>query len=171
MKSTKTTFYFFHLIPNEVRIAFDLTELRLCKPRARLFSCRDSLLHVLVFIFFSMIPIAPEGHRWRVTRAPDTGAVQQDVYRPSCKIWLNICRSLLICSQVSCLTLMLTFFVFIRSTFDTVLSISTTLSVLILLSHAWTVTPTFWLDFIWMKSKCWCICFLMLNEVKLNWSV
>lgn len=86
MKSTKTTFYFFHLIPNEVRIAFDLTELRLCKPRARLFSCRDSLLHVLVFIFFSMIPIAPEGHRWRVTRAPDTGAVQQDVYRPSCKI-------------------------------------------------------------------------------------
>lgn len=127
MKLTEKISFFIIYFPNEVKLesrSNPRTPSCVCvQPRARLFSCRDSLLHVLVFIFFSMIPIAPEGHRWRVTRAPDSGALQQDVYRSSCKIWLNICRSLLICSHVSCLTFMLTFFVFIRSTVDTVLSI------------------------------------------------
>lgn len=55
-----------------------------CRPAS---SCCDSLLHILVFIFFSMnTPLHTEGHRWRVTRTLDTGAVQQDIYRSSCKI-------------------------------------------------------------------------------------
>lgn len=58
------------------------------RPRRRpASSCCDSLLHILVFIFFSMnTPLHTEGHRWRVTRTLDTGAVQQDIYRSSCKI-------------------------------------------------------------------------------------
>lgn len=58
------------------------------RPRRRpASSCCDSLLHILVFFFFSMnTPLHTEGHRWRVTRTLDTGAVQQDIHRSSCKI-------------------------------------------------------------------------------------
>lgn len=42
------------------------------------------LLHVLVFIFFSMnTQLHTEGDRWRVTRTIDTRPLQQDVNRPS----------------------------------------------------------------------------------------
>lgn len=45
------------------------------------------LLHVLVFIFFSMnTQLHTEGDRWRVTRTIDTRPLQQDVYWSSCKI-------------------------------------------------------------------------------------
>lgn len=51
------------------------------------------------FYFLSMnTPLHPEGHRWRITRAPDTCAVQQDIYWSSCKITHNL--GIYFCSAV-----------------------------------------------------------------------
>lgn len=60
-------------------------------PRSRCSAARASvsypLLHVLVFIFFSMnTQLHTEGDRWRVTRTIDTRPLQQDINRSSCKI-------------------------------------------------------------------------------------